>query len=204
MCGATIVSAMRNVLLLLCALTLTTLCAYTIPRSVEAPSADFEAPAHIAHAAAAGVEPVRIVVPSLGLDLPIIPVGLNQKGQMDVPDGKTLAIGWYSAGTKPGNTGSAVLAAHVYAGFQRLRNIKAGAEIILYAADGSTRTFLAQEKKTYALEHVPADKLFNRNTDAWLNLITCAGAWSTQLGTYDHRLVVYASLVSDGGTGTPQ
>lgn len=189
---------MQTFIPLITAFVLTISAVYMVPRPAEAPTPDFEIPAeqapHIARAAELGITPVRIAVPSLGLDVPIIDVGLNAKGQMDVPDGRTLAVGWYSAGTKPGAVGSAVLAAHVYAAFKRLRNIKPGAEIIVYGSNGEVRTFVAAEKKTYALADVPAETLFHRQDGAWINLITCAGAWSRALNTYEKRLIVYAQL----------
>jgi len=194
-------------LTVLLAFALTLAATYSIPGPAETPTPDFneaQVPAlaalepspHIAHADnGEGAEPVRIYVPSLGLDVPIIPVGIDKKGNMDVPDGRTLSVGWYEDGTLPGSRGSAVLAAHVYAAFQRLRKIEPGAEIFIVTKDGTTLRFIAAEKKTYRLADVPAQKLFNRDDDAWLNLITCAGLWNRAMGTYDHRVVVYAKFV---------
>src|SRR5947208_1526342 len=39
--------------------------------------------------------PARLIIPSIGLDDSVLEVGLNAKGEMDVPDGKTKNVGWY-------------------------------------------------------------------------------------------------------------
>ncbi len=115
---------------------------------------------------------------------------------MDVPDGDTKNVGWYSSGTVPGNVGSAVIDAHVFAAFAKLKNIKVGSDIYVETDSGQKLHFVVSEIKTYALKDVPTDLLFNRADTARLNLITCAGKLTADHSTYDHRLVVYATLVA--------
>jgi sortase (surface protein transpeptidase) len=136
--------------------------------------------------------PARVKAPAIGLDAPIEYVGINEKGEMDVPNGKTKNVGWYQYGTVPGEMGSAVLAAHVYAAFEKLHALPAGSEIFVTLRDGTTLRFVVEEKKIYALQDLSPEELFMRGGGEWLNLITCAGTYRRSLGTYDHRLVVYA------------
>src|SRR3989338_10251998 len=43
-------------------------------------------------------EPVRLIIPSINIDSPVVGVGINEKGEMDVPDGSTDRVGWYKYG----------------------------------------------------------------------------------------------------------
>jgi sortase (surface protein transpeptidase) len=139
--------------------------------------------------------PVELIVPSIKLDVPVIDVDVNAKGEMDVPDGTTNNVGWYERGTIPGNTGSAVFDAHVFAALKNLRNAKVGDDIYVTTKSGRSLHFRIQESTVYKTAEVPLQKLFNRADEARLNLITCAGKLTKDRSTYDHRLVDYAILV---------
>ncbi len=137
--------------------------------------------------------PVRIRIPSVGINSPVVKVGVNTKGEMDVPDGKTDNVGWYKSGTLPGNVGSAVLDAHVYAAFEDLRYLKAGQDIYIENEAGETLHFVVEDSRIYKLSELSPEHLFNRKDARRLNLITCAGKFVKSWNTYDRRLVVYAT-----------
>lgn len=143
-----------------------------------------------------GDYPVRIVVPSIGLDSAIEGVGVNKEGEMDVPDGNTDIVGWYKKGTVPGNVGSAVLDAHVYAAFSELHRVSPGEHIYIYTAKNKKLDFVVSKANTYALNELSPSLLFSQNDARRLNLITCAGSLTADGSTYDHRLVVFAILNS--------
>lgn len=56
---------------------------------------------------------MRVLVPSLGIEAGVVPVGVRRDGAMELPpDG--ARVGWYRHGPVPGAAGgSAVLAGHV-------------------------------------------------------------------------------------------
>jgi sortase (surface protein transpeptidase) len=138
--------------------------------------------------------PVRLSIPSVKLSSAIVKVGTNVKGEMDVPSGKTKNVGWYAAGTMPGDIGSAVIGAHVFAAFANLHLVKPGTDIYVMSRDGKQLHFVVDAVKTYKLEDMSANDLFNRNDGRHLHLITCAGSVTPDGSTYSHRLVVYATL----------
>ncbi len=138
--------------------------------------------------------PVRLSIPSIKLSNAVIPVGINGVGEMDVPSGSTSNVGWYKYGTVPGNTGSAVMDAHVFAAFSNLDKLRVGDAIDVVMSDGTTLRFIVSDTETYALVDVPAETLFNSADGRHLNLITCAGTLLPNHSTYDHRLIVYATL----------
>ncbi len=140
--------------------------------------------------------PVRLIIPSIGLNAPINAVGLNDKGEMDVPDGNSADVGWYKGGTIPGNVGSAVIDAHVFAAFEKLRYLKVGSEVYVENSAGERLTFVVNDSRVYQLGELTPGMLFGKKDSRRLNLITCAGEPTSDGSTYTHRLVVYTTRVA--------
>lgn len=139
--------------------------------------------------------PTQVLIPAIGVNSYVVDVGVNALGEMDVPDGSTLNVGWYKHGTVPGETGSAVLDAHVFAAFKKLKNVAIGNRIYIADAHGTMREFEVIASKVYPYTEVPMETIFTDATGSYLNLITCEGRYSIRDGTYSHRRVVYAELV---------
>jgi LPXTG-site transpeptidase (sortase) family protein len=142
----------------------------------------------------AKVSPVRLSIPSIELNNSVIPMGINTKGELDVPSGSTHNIGWYAKGVVPGEIGSAVMDAHVFAAFSKLHEVKAGDDIYVVMNDGSRAHFIVSSTKVYELKDLSSNELFKRQGGRYLHLITCAGQETEDGSTYTHRLVVYAEL----------
>jgi sortase A len=139
--------------------------------------------------------PARLIMPSIMLDTSIIEVGVTSSGEMDVPDGKTKNVGWYRHGTIPGDRGSAVMDAHVYAAFNKLRNVKIGDDIYIVNMRGEKLHFRVIDSRVYEYDALPLEHIFANNDGRHLNFITCARKFIPSLNTYSHRLVVYTELV---------
>lgn len=141
--------------------------------------------------------PARLIIPSIKLDTSVIEVGVTASGEMDVPDGKTRHVGWYRYGTIPGDTGSAVMDAHVYAAFTQLRNAKIGDDIYVVNMKGEKLHFRVTDSRVYEYDMLPLQQIFDDRSGRHLNFITCARTFIPSLNTYSHRLVVYTELVED-------
>jgi sortase (surface protein transpeptidase) len=142
--------------------------------------------------------PAEIAIPSIATTRTIIPVGLNAKGEMAVPSGSTLNVGWYNKGAIPGNMGSAVLDAHVFAAFSKLKYVSVGDDLYITDRSGQKLHFVVRSATTYALSDMDLAVrkfLFNKSDGRYLNLITCAGSLTADHSTYTHRLVIHAELV---------
>ncbi|HEV8677541.1 MAG TPA: class F sortase [Candidatus Paceibacterota bacterium] len=139
--------------------------------------------------------PSRIRIPSIKLDSPVSAMGINDIGQLDVPSGKSNTVGWYAGGTTPGEVGSAVLDAHVFAALKNLHNAKVGGDIYVSMSNGALLHFKITQKKTVPLSKVDDEELFNDASGRTLHLITCAGTYDSKAKTYTARLLVYAQLV---------
>jgi sortase A len=161
---------------------------FIIPSETSAASTPFTtlSPAVLA-------QPSRLTIPTIKLTASIKPVGTDSQGAMAVPVIPNT-VGWYKNGTVPGALGSAVLDAHVYLAFKNLKKIKTGDSIYVETQNGSKLRFIVSRIASYLYTNVPMTTLFSLNDDKHLNLITCAGAWLADQGTYDHRLAVYTTL----------
>jgi len=147
--------------------------------------------------------PVGLRIDALGVDAPIGQYGVDERtGQMAVPDNVT-EIGWYRFGAKPGDPGSAVLAAHVdLAGsgpgvFFELGSLDVDERVFVAYEDGTERAFRVVARATYDKEELPLDVIFSREGPPVLTLITCGGGFNRSVARYDSNIVVYA--VPDSG-----
>ncbi len=138
--------------------------------------------------------PARLSIPSIALDSRVVPVGVDSLGDMDVPSGSTSDVGWYAGGTVPGDAGSAVMDAHVFAAFARLSEVKEGDSIYVRMADGTAKRFVVTRAQVYKTGELAPEELFSRAGGRFLHLITCAGEPTPDRASYTHRLVVYAAL----------
>lgn len=95
---------------------------------------------------AAEAAPVRVRIPDIGVDSPIVDIGVDGTGALVPPEG-TEVTGWYFAGPAPGATGPALLAGHVDsrsgpAVFYRLHEIPVGARVDVTRSDGAVAAFV--------------------------------------------------------------
>jgi len=163
-----------------------------------------------------GLAPARLVVPKMGLDAPIMPVGTDASGAMVAPraadprDPIWSSVYWWDLGVQPGQVGNAVIAGHVNridaspSTFTRLNWLVPGDRLQVVTADGRSLTFVVTSKETPLIsEHDPADpafiRVFGPSLTPNLNLITCWGDWIGN--TFDRRLVVHSTLVGPSPFG---
>lgn len=140
--------------------------------------------------------PVGLVIPSLGVDARVVPVGLEPNGEMEVPPADEA--GWYFYGPRPGQgAGTAVLAAHVDYGGQRgvffdLRGIQVGAEITVTDEVGTAHRYTVAELLQVDKDELPIDQIFVADGPPGLTLITCGGAFDRGVRSYEDNIVVRA------------
>lgn len=143
-----------------------------------------------------GVQPRAINLPSLGVNqAPIVPVGLEENGELEVPDADT--VGWYEFGAGvDGGRGSTVLAAHIaYNGengvFRNLVDLEIG-ERFTVERDGEPIEYIVESVVDYDKWELPIDDLFSEDGEERLILITCGGAFNDALSSYEDNTVVVA------------
>ncbi|MFJ2820619.1 class F sortase [Streptomyces toxytricini] len=146
-----------------------------------------------------GSPPVRVRIPSIGVDAPLTGLGLGADGSLDVPPpGRRDLAGWYRDGTTPGAVGTAVVVGHVDhasgpAVFYRLGALRRGAAIEVRRADGRTAVFTVHAVEVYDADRFPDARVYGPSPRAELRVITCGGDFSPHTG-YEGNVVVFAHL----------
>ncbi|HLD64032.1 MAG TPA: class F sortase [Candidatus Peribacteraceae bacterium] len=141
--------------------------------------------------------PVRIRIPRLDIDSPVISVGLDANGQMEVP-ARAEDVGWFAPGVFPGNSGSSVLAGHfdtvlgTPGVFWNLGALRPADSIFIETSSGHVLQFDVIGMQSYPYDRAPLREIFGASSGRVLNLITCKGTWDGE--TYDQRVVVSARL----------
>jgi LPXTG-site transpeptidase (sortase) family protein len=146
-----------------------------------------------------GFQPENISLPSLAVSgAAIVPVGLEENGELEVPGAN--GVGWYQFGAGiEGGRGSAVLAAHIaYNGrdgvFRDLADTTVGEQIVV-ERDGQDVVYLVESVTQYGKWDLPIDDLFSENGDERIVMITCGGSFNPSLRSYDDNVVVVATPV---------
>ncbi|HET9653991.1 MAG TPA: sortase [Kineosporiaceae bacterium] len=139
--------------------------------------------------------PVRLRIPSVGVDAPVEPVGLAPDGSIAAPDGWQVA-GWYRGGPRPGQGGGAVVVGHVDsrsgpAVFFRLALARPGDPVFVDRADGTSARFRVTGRLQVAKDRFPAD-LYSPTLQPALLLVTCGGPFDAATGHYRDNVVVSA------------
>lgn len=145
--------------------------------------------------------PTSLRIPSLGIDAPIIGLGLTAERELETPPiDKPKLIGWYRGGATPGEQGAAIAVGHrdtttgpaVFAG---LASVKRGKRIEARRADGRTAVYTVDRVKVYDKASFPDKEVYNSPRRPELRVITCGGLFDRQSG-YTSNVVVFAHLTA--------
>jgi sortase (surface protein transpeptidase) len=142
--------------------------------------------------------PLTLRIPALEMSVPLLSLGLNANGTVQVPT-VTTQPGWYRLGVTPGQIGSAVILGHVdsYLGvgiFFNLRTLASGDQVDVGLADGDTAQFTVNSVAMYSKLSFPAQRVYGSHGSSSLQLVTCGGVFDHQTGSYLSNIVVYTSL----------
>jgi sortase (surface protein transpeptidase) len=150
--------------------------------------------------------PLRLDVPAIGVQAPVVARGLDQQGAIDPPPfDQPGVVGWYAAGVKPGAPGTALFVGHVDtetkpAVFFRLSTLRPGATVRVVRDDGRVAEFTVEDVKVLARDGFDASQAYGTRQSgrAELRLITCGGTFDRASGTYAANVVVSAYLTGSG------
>ncbi|MEE1753387.1 class F sortase [Streptomyces sp. SP18CS02] len=144
--------------------------------------------------------PVRLRIPEIDVDTPVMPLGLGADGSLDVPPtGDRNIAGWYKDGTPPGARGTAIMAGHVDnaqgpAVFYALGALRKGHRVEVVRTDGRTAVFTVDAIEVYDNDAFPDRKVYGQADRAELRVITCGGGFDRRTG-YQGNVVAYAHLI---------
>jgi LPXTG-site transpeptidase (sortase) family protein len=148
--------------------------------------------------------PLRLVVESLGVDAPVVEMGLDDQGIPLVPlNGQDVA--WYSFSSPPGAGSNAVFAGHInWEGapgvFGDLDELQAGDTVRLISEDGYEYTYEVFANFPVDPDDPASLKVMAPTPTDTITLITCGGTWipdPSELfgGSYTNRTIVQARLM---------
>lgn len=150
-----------------------------------------------------GAPPVGLRIPALGVDVPVVPVGVDRaNGGMEIPE-DVATVGWYRYGPGFGaEQGSTVLAGHVDRAGQEgalfdLRELEPEATLVLGGPDGQVRSYAVVSRDQWSKDQVPLERLFARTGAPRLVVITCGGPFDESTRSYRDNVVITA--VPTGG-----
>lgn len=174
-----------------------------VPPPSAAP-APFEPAPTVPEEPAERAVPLSVRIASIRVDAPLVPVGIEADGAMEIPK-DVQEIGWYDPygelGVVPGTAGTAVLAGHVDSRSQgrgalyELRELRTGAEIEVAMSDGSVQRWTITEVIQYPKDVLPYDELFVWSGPPRLAIITCGGEFDRTARSYRDNIVVYAAPI---------
>ncbi|KUF16926.1 class F sortase [Streptomyces silvensis] len=163
------------------------------PRDSASPAGSGRSAGRVAPAS-----PVRVSVPSIGVDSSLMRLGLNADRTVEVPPpDKGMTAGWYTGGAVPGEPGAAVIIGHNDTRFGRavfhdLKKVRTGADIAVRDSRGKTVHFTVTGTETVDKKTFPTKKVYGSTRSRALRLITCDGAFDAQGHPVDN-LIVYAT-----------
>jgi sortase (surface protein transpeptidase) len=145
------------------------------------------------------VRPSEVEVPAIGVRAPIVELGLDTRGRLEVPS-DPQAAGWWTGGPEPGASGPAVLAGHVdsFRGpgvFFRLPELARGDRIVVRNDDGAVAHFAVDRVERWPKDAFPTDAVYREADGAELRLITCGGTFDRQALRYLDNIIVFAHAV---------
>jgi LPXTG-site transpeptidase (sortase) family protein len=145
--------------------------------------------------------PVKIRIPGIGVDAPVMKVGRDADGTVQVPPlAEHNLTGWYQYGPSPGQRGPAVILGHVdsttgISVFYYLKNMHAGDKLYVTLADGKVAAFAVDGLQKVAKDAFPTASVYGKAGYPSLRLITCGGPFDEATGHYVDNVIVYAHLI---------
>lgn len=147
--------------------------------------------------------PVGLRIPAIGVDTPVMQLGLAPDGSVQVPPITAHdRAGWYRNSPTPGQTGPSVILAHVTVGaygdgvFRHLARLRAGDRIVARLKNGTAPEFSVTDVRTVAKSDFPTEAVYGDVNRPELRLITCGGPRSG--AGYLDNVIVFAELAPAG------
>jgi hypothetical protein len=142
--------------------------------------------------------PVRVRVPTLGIDAPLAPSAVDvANGVLGVPD-DIRRPGWWRDGAVPGDrTGAILVAGHVDSAsrgagaFYGLQAARRGTRVELRLRSGRAKEYRVVSVRLMPKENLPAD-IYSRRGRPRLVLVTCGGPFDEATRHYRDNVVVTA------------
>ncbi|MCX4906384.1 class F sortase [Streptomyces sp. NBC_00878] len=143
--------------------------------------------------------PVRLRIPAIEVDTPVMRLGLAPDGSVEVPPiAADDQAGWYRHSPTPGQVGPSVILGHVTVGsygdgvFRHLARLRRNDRIVARLENGTAAEFAVTAVRTVAQADFPTDEVYGNVGRPELRLITCGGPRTGD--GYRDSVIVFATL----------
>ncbi|MEV7629439.1 class F sortase [Actinoplanes sp. NPDC089786] len=149
--------------------------------------------------------PLRVTIPAIKVEAPLLEVGLAKDGSVDVPPvQRHNEAGWFREGPTPGQFGPAMIVGHADTRtgpsvFHDLAKLKPGQVIEVLRDDREVALFTINSVENYGKAKLPVEKVYGDYSRPSLRLVTCGGTWLGGKRGYSDNIVVFASLTGTKG-----
>jgi hypothetical protein len=138
-------------------------------------------------------EPARVIIPEVGVDASVVPVGATTDG-IEVPP--VYEAGWYAEGPRPSEPGRAVVLGHLDsltgpAAFTQVPQARPGADVTVVDQAGVSHEFEVLRSLEVAKSSFPVAEVYGATRRPSLALITCGGDFDPETG-YENNVIVFA------------
>ncbi|MEQ8145186.1 class F sortase [Streptomyces sp. OP7] len=143
--------------------------------------------------------PVGLEIPAIGVDTPVMRLGLAPDRTVEVPPiTADDRAGWYRHSPTPGQRGPSVVLGHVTVGsygdgvFRHLARLRRGDGITVRLENGTVARFAVTSVRTVAKADFPTEAVYGDVDRPELRLITCGGPLEGD--EYRDNVIVFAAL----------
>jgi LPXTG-site transpeptidase (sortase) family protein len=144
----------------------------------------------------------RLVIPRIGVDAPVVVLGIDANGAMESPHGP-WEVAWYDFSARPGFVGNAVFSGHVDyhdvgpAVFWNVRDLQTGDEVQVRLADGTLYRYQVTALESFETDAAPVADIVGPTPNEVITIITCSGIFDSSVRQYSHRLVARAERLPE-------
>jgi sortase (surface protein transpeptidase) len=152
----------------------------------------------------------RMIIDKLGVDAPVVSLGLDENGVPMVPDNPYDVV-WYDFTSRPGWGSNAVFSGHVdwviwgrpvIGVFYYLRDLDLDDEIKIVLEDGTEYHYKVTANRALPSDDPEVLSLMGPTPEDVVTLITCGGTWIRDYreplgGRYTDRQIVRAGLIQE-------
>ena len=143
--------------------------------------------------------PVGLEIPAIGVDTPVVRLGLAPDRTVEVPPiTADDPAGWYRYSPTPGRPGPSVILGHVTVGaygdgvFRQLARLRRDDGITVRLENGTAAEFAVTSVRTVAKADFPTEDVYGDTPRPELRLVTCGGPLED--GEYRDNVIVFAAL----------
>ena len=142
--------------------------------------------------------PRYLIIPKLGVNAPVLSVGVNSLGALETPN-NIYDTAWYNASAQPGQPGAVLIDGHVSSWtsdgvFYGLNTLIPGDIIEIQGGNGLMYNHQVVKTEVYAADNVDMAAAMKSidPTKPGLNLISCTGDVIPGTNEFNERIIVFA------------